>query len=489
MIFVLLLLSKPVVAADLGSSNKCVISDTVGVDVLRYTPVTLDLARFVDAVNNSENGELLTSEVVATPTVAGSNSLETDDIHWHWSGWTFIETSGRVPVSITSDDYSFLLIDSEYILDNGGNHGSETVSGSVYLSRGWHRVDILYGENGGAADLSWSGLGSDQWVPTSAQRIVQGCVLRGREMPGGPKATGIDSTLAFQSDPGLYSPAPGSRLGSAGVDIRQCDIGTLQVDAGQDINDNGPINTTIESLDSGWSMSGNGELSYSGSPELVRLAAHVHNEIPGNVNVQRAAPAVELSRNGQLLTTAATGYIRDASNHEESSNTIYFVDHDPGVDPVYSIASLRESTIGADVFSTSGQFTGIACRSVTVLTNASSGETDTTDELSPSLSASNGELVFFNFSDQFNRFRAQIGNRTNAPLNWQMFVENVPYSDIPNIDASAPYTLESQANADGTFTYLFTGSTRIPAFGNITIAGFPISPPGNNTGASLYFSS
>jgi len=73
---------------------------------------------------------------------------------------------------------------------------------------------------------------------------------------------------------------------------------------------------------------------------------------------------------------------------------------------------------------------------------------------------------------------------------WEAFLENKPYS----IEAgdltlnSGPYTVIEEENADGTFSYLFSGTNPISNFATVSITGTPPVPPGNGAGLSLYSS-
>ena len=82
---------------------------------------------------------------------------------------------------------------------------------------------------------------------------------------------------------------------------------------------------------------------------------HVHQTVPQNVSRQRPAPVLELRKNGVVVATSATGYIRDANDHEESSNTIFWIDANPD-GSAYTVTGRVESTQAGDVNSVTGQF-------------------------------------------------------------------------------------------------------------------------------------
>lgn len=126
-----------------------------------------------------------------------------------------------------------------------------------------------------------------------------------------------------------------SYLASAAVDI-------------QDVNDNGLITLTSNRLDNGWSIAAS-EWTYTGAPDRVRIDAMIRN-IEGAVAVARANPSVILQKfdgvNWNEIAQSASGYIRDATGHGESSNTVSYIDQSPGVNPQYRLFSRQESADG-----------------------------------------------------------------------------------------------------------------------------------------------
>jgi hypothetical protein len=104
-----------------------------------------------------------------------------------------------------------------------------------------------------------------------------------------------------------------------------------------------PVALTSGTLDSGWSNS-SGDISYTGSPSVIEIAVNIHGAIDNASNIQRPASIVELWRGSTLLATYATGYIRDATDHEEASWSGYFIDRSPGTNPSYQIRTRSETT-------------------------------------------------------------------------------------------------------------------------------------------------
>jgi len=110
--------------------------------------------------------------------------------------------------------------------------------------------------------------------------------------------------------------------------------------------------------------------------------------------------------------------------------------------------------------------------------------------LSPNLPATTGSIRSDNFQDQGGTtpFLLQVSSNNNLSVPWEAFLENKPYS----IEAgdltlnSGPYTVIEEENADGTFSYLFSGTNPISNFATVSITGTPPVPPGDGTGLSLY---
>src|SRR5438552_2089447 len=69
-----------------------------------------------------------------------------DNFAARWSGVIKIETAGKYTFSTESDDGSQLFIDGKKVVDNGGVHASQEVSGSVELTAGNHEIRIEYFE-------------------------------------------------------------------------------------------------------------------------------------------------------------------------------------------------------------------------------------------------------------------------------------------------------------------------------------------------------
>jgi hypothetical protein len=80
-----------------------------------------------------------------------------------WTGYLTVPVSGSYDIATISDDGSFLYIDDELIVDNGGTHRARGVTAHTWLTRGSHKITVRYFDAGTARSLhiQWSGAGPD----------------------------------------------------------------------------------------------------------------------------------------------------------------------------------------------------------------------------------------------------------------------------------------------------------------------------------------
>ena len=85
-----------------------------------------------------------------------------------WKGWISIQRSGNYQFATKSDDGSFLRIDGQHVVDNGGTHGLKKISNTIYLEEGAHTIEVRYFEIGGLNILrtTWTPPGeTEQFIP------------------------------------------------------------------------------------------------------------------------------------------------------------------------------------------------------------------------------------------------------------------------------------------------------------------------------------
>src|SRR5262249_50042718 len=83
----------------------------------------------------------------------GENPPETFSVAW--TGYLTVPSDGVYFFSLESDDGSWLYVDDQPVVENGGIHTSLIKLGGARLGAGPHRVRLRYNQNGGGATLRW----------------------------------------------------------------------------------------------------------------------------------------------------------------------------------------------------------------------------------------------------------------------------------------------------------------------------------------------
>jgi hypothetical protein len=122
-----------------------------------------------------------------------------------WRGKIAIPESGAYTFGTRSDDGSFLYIDGQLVVDNGGSHGAEDRQGSLFLAEGFHDIEVRYNELGGSREMQlW-------WQPPGQGRAVMDSrylfPLEGAAIPGGLTLPPPPEIVEMQAE---ERPAPGS---------------------------------------------------------------------------------------------------------------------------------------------------------------------------------------------------------------------------------------------------------------------------------------
>ena len=73
-----------------------------------------------------------------------------------FEGYIRIDQTGGYSFYTSSDDGSILMIDDNEIVNNDGNHGNEEKEGKCLLEKGYHKVKLMYFDNGGGNSLLFS---------------------------------------------------------------------------------------------------------------------------------------------------------------------------------------------------------------------------------------------------------------------------------------------------------------------------------------------
>lgn len=97
------------------------------------------------------NGSVLYEMV--DPLIAVHRQLQLPSFSVWWQGIINAPASGTYVFQTLSDDGSYLYIDGQLVVDNGGVHSSRPVFSSVNLEAGPHDIDIKYFQDGGGITM------------------------------------------------------------------------------------------------------------------------------------------------------------------------------------------------------------------------------------------------------------------------------------------------------------------------------------------------
>ena len=76
-----------------------------------------------------------------------------------WEGLIEISRSGQYLFATESDDGSWIFIDDQMVVNNGGTHGIKYESNTIRLDKGFHRIKIKY------FDSAWGAVMKVRWAP------------------------------------------------------------------------------------------------------------------------------------------------------------------------------------------------------------------------------------------------------------------------------------------------------------------------------------
>ena len=105
-----------------------------------WNPVYYNFAR-VDSDTDLSNG-------FSTDFFPTSDGLPGDPYHFavHWTGTFYVAADQTYNYQMASDDDSWLFIDNVLTLDLGGVHAMSNTNDDVFLTAGWHDIDIFFAE-------------------------------------------------------------------------------------------------------------------------------------------------------------------------------------------------------------------------------------------------------------------------------------------------------------------------------------------------------
>jgi fibro-slime domain-containing protein len=70
-----------------------------------------------------------------------------------WHGRIQVAQSGSYRFLTTSDDGSWVYIDNQLVVDNGGRHDARYAEGRIELSAGWHNIEVRYFHADGSREI------------------------------------------------------------------------------------------------------------------------------------------------------------------------------------------------------------------------------------------------------------------------------------------------------------------------------------------------
>ncbi|WP_291986182.1 PA14 domain-containing protein [Luteitalea sp.] len=123
-----------------------------------YHAIGVGLTDFPDLRYRTPTLERIDANVNAPSTVSNFNGVTGLNTNFsaRWAGQVLIDQTNEVTFFITSDDGSRLYVDGKLVVDNGGLHGPVEKSGKVVLTGGWHDIELVMFQAGGAATMALS---------------------------------------------------------------------------------------------------------------------------------------------------------------------------------------------------------------------------------------------------------------------------------------------------------------------------------------------
>lgn len=107
-----------------------------------------------------------------------------------------------------------------------------------------------------------------------------------------------------------------------------------------DIHSNGTLTVDQNRADVRWSFSGPSTISYSGTPDHVKIDLMA---VVNNTGSHYAAPHIRVFRNGQQIGEGGVYHLDDSNFYSGRMTTnLNLVDTTPGTDPVYTFTTLED---------------------------------------------------------------------------------------------------------------------------------------------------
>ncbi|MER2600595.1 MAG: PA14 domain-containing protein [Caldilineales bacterium] len=125
-----------------------------------------------------------------------------------WRGKLAVPQTGVYTIGTRSDDGSYVLIDGQLVVDNGGSHGAEDRNGQLALEQGFHDIEIRYNQLDGSREMQlwWQPPGQGRAVVDSAYLFP----LEGADIPAG---------LTMPPPPQIAQALPASSTAGPGMSL------------------------------------------------------------------------------------------------------------------------------------------------------------------------------------------------------------------------------------------------------------------------------
>lgn len=161
-----------------------------------------------------------------TPYVQGTGA-EQETFDAYLFGSIYLSQSGTYTFATGSDDGSMLYIDRTLVVNNGYDQGVTQRSGTLALTAGFHRIDILYRENtGGNALQVYLGYPGQSLAMMPQSILFGGSVIRGLANDAGSTLSlGAGAALILNQDANTVQ--AGTIVGDASTTIQKNNGGML----------------------------------------------------------------------------------------------------------------------------------------------------------------------------------------------------------------------------------------------------------------------
>ncbi len=92
------------------------------------------------------------------------NNILPEPFSIRWRGKIAIPVTGTYQFATRSDDGSYVYIDGQLVVDNGGVHGARWREGTIFLEQGFHDLEVRYFQQIGASEMAF------YWTPPGGAR-------------------------------------------------------------------------------------------------------------------------------------------------------------------------------------------------------------------------------------------------------------------------------------------------------------------------------